>query len=107
MNRQMKRMMKRQEAAEEARPRVRAGAAPAGRAPRTVRRGDDGRPKKTRTRPRTYVRESVAELKRVDWPSRRQVQTYTIVVLACVVVLGILLATFDLGVSKLVVKIFA
>jgi preprotein translocase subunit SecE len=53
------------------------------------------------------VKESVAELKRVDWPTREQVVTYTTVVLICVVVLGTVIAAFDLGIAKLVVKIFA
>ena len=106
MNRQMKRMMKRQEAAEEARPRVRTAAPGATRPTRTARARDDGRPKKARTAPRTYVKESVAELRRVDWPSRRQVRTYTVVVLICVVILGAILALLDFGISEAVVKVF-
>ncbi len=106
MNRQMKRMMRRQEA-EEARPRVRA--TPAGeRRERTSRSRTQqaGAPKRTRTSARQYVKESAAELRRVDWPTRQQVITYTTVALICVVVLGTLVAVFDWGVSELVVKIF-
>jgi len=103
----MKRMMKRQEAAEEARPRVRAtpgaGTEPRRRPPRD-RQG--GAPKKERTALRQYVKESASELRRVDWPTRQQVATYTAVALICVVVLGTLVALFDSGVSRLVIKIF-
>jgi preprotein translocase subunit SecE len=105
----MKRMMKRQEAAEEARPRVQARPAAAGSGgTRTPKRPGQqpGAPKKPRTPIRQYTRESAAELKRVDWPTREQVRVYTIVALICVVVLGSVIALFDFGVAQLVLKIF-
>src|SRR5437899_9234984 len=100
----MKRMMKRQEAAEEARPRVSSGGNGGSRRPRGPQAGA---PRKTRTPARQYVREAVAELKRVDWPSAQQVRTYTLVALICVVVLGTVIALFDYGIAQLVIKIFA
>src|SRR5688500_427567 len=102
----MKRMMRKQEA-EEARPRVRA--APTGErraAAARTRSAQAGAPKRTRTPARQYVKESAAELRRVDWPARQQVVTYTTVALICVVVLGTLVAVFDWGVAELVVKVF-
>jgi preprotein translocase subunit SecE len=97
----MKRMMKRQEAAEEGRPRAQ-------QRPRPAAAQSPGRPqRKPRTAPRTFVREAVAELRRVDWPTRAQVRTYTFVVLIAIVVLGAALALFDSGVSNLVTRIFA
>ena len=99
MNRQTKRMMKRQEAADEARPKA--------ARPRATAAAGAGVAKKPRTPIRQYVKESTAELKRVDWPTGRQVRTYTIVALMCIVVLGTLIAAFDAGVSELVLRIFA
>jgi len=43
-----------------------------------------------------FVQESVAELKKVEWPSQRQVITGTTVVLIACVVVGIFLYVNDL-----------
>ena len=99
MNRQTKRMMKRQEAADEARPRAQAR-------PRTPATTAAGRPRRARTPIRQYVKESAGELKRVDWPTARQVRIYTTVTVVCVVLLGTIVALFDFGISELVLRIF-
>ena len=101
----MKRMMKRQEAAEEARPRVQARERPK-LSERASGSATSGRPKKPRTPPRQYVRESIAELKRVDWPTRHQVWVYTVVTLICVAALGTVIAAFDFGIGELIIKVF-
>lgn len=48
-----------------------------------------------------FFRESFRELKRVRWPSRREVTTYTAVALLVCFVMGALVWGFDIGVSKL------
>jgi len=50
----------------------------------------------------TFVQEVWAELKKVHWPSRKEVTTATIVVLAVVVIVAVFLGLVDFGVSRLV-----
>ena len=49
-----------------------------------------------------FVRESVAELKKVEWPSRRQVMTGTVVVIIACAIVGAYLWLIDLGLRNLV-----
>ncbi|NLW55361.1 MAG: preprotein translocase subunit SecE [Firmicutes bacterium] len=42
-----------------------------------------------------FFRNTVAELKKVAWPNRREVSTYTIFVLATVVVVALTIFVFD------------
>ena len=53
-----------------------------------------------------FLRQVVAELKKVVWPTRHQLVTYTIVVIVFVTVLALVVATMDLGFTKAVLKIF-
>lgn len=43
----------------------------------------------------TFFRNTVAELKKVSWPNRREVTTYTIFVLVTVVAVAITISVFD------------
>ena len=52
-----------------------------------------------------FVRESVAELRKVEWPSRPQVTTGTIVVIIAVVIVGAYLWIVDQGFKNLVEKV--
>lgn len=45
----------------------------------------------------SYVKEVRAELKKVTWPSFKQVKNNTLVVLACVLVIGALIWVLDYG----------
>ena len=92
MNRQAKRMMQRQKAAEE---RVRA---------QQVRRPVPAERKK-RVPPRQFLKEVRQELNKVDWPTRKELGTYTVVVLATVIVLTAFVFALDLGFSKAIVNI--
>ncbi|MCL6454748.1 MAG: preprotein translocase subunit SecE [Alicyclobacillus sp.] len=47
-----------------------------------------------------FLRESVRELKRVRWPNRREVTTYTAAALIVCFAMALLVWGFDLGVSK-------
>jgi preprotein translocase subunit SecE len=57
-------------------------------------------------RPGRYVREIISEMRKVLWPSRNDLMTYTIVVIVFVVIMVALVAGMDLGLAKLVLKIF-
>ena len=48
-----------------------------------------------------YFRETAGELRKVSWPSRREVIQLTTIVLAVMVVMGIILGTTDGGAREL------
>ena len=93
MNRQAKRLMQRQKAAEE---RVRAQQT---RRPMPTER-------KKRTPPRQFLKEVRQELKKVNWPTRQELMAYTVVVLVSVVVLTSFVFGLDYVFSKGVLRIF-
>jgi preprotein translocase subunit SecE len=66
-------------------------------------RGDD----RGRTSPATFLRQVVAELRKVVWPTQQQLITYFFVVLVFVVVVMALVTVLDLAFGKLVFEIFA
>lgn len=53
----------------------------------------------------TYIKESLAELKKVSWPTKNQTQNYTLLViglsLAMALFLGALDTIFNLGLKQL------
>jgi preprotein translocase subunit SecE len=49
-----------------------------------------------------YIRSSVAELKKVDWPTRREVVSYTLIILVSVVIATLTVSVVDYGLSLLV-----
>jgi preprotein translocase subunit SecE len=51
---------------------------------------------------RGFVAESVAELKKVEWPGRRQLVSATVVVIIAVAVVGVYLWIADLAFARLV-----
>jgi preprotein translocase subunit SecE len=93
VNRQQKRAMKKQEAARRSapRPQVKPAAAPA---------------KKQRTKPRQFLREVVAELKKVAWPTRQEVVAYSIVVLVSTIVIAAMIFGMDFVFAKAVLGLF-
>jgi preprotein translocase subunit SecE len=91
MNRQAKRMMGKRQAAGE---RV-----PAQRRPMPQE-------KKKRVGPRQFVKEVRQELRKVAWPTRKELVAYTMVVLFTVIVLTSLVFGLDLAFSKGVLKVF-
>jgi preprotein translocase subunit SecE len=52
------------------------------------------------------TRETVSEMRKVLWPSRKEMITYTIVVTVFVVILVALVALLDLGLTKAVLAVF-
>ena len=56
--------------------------------------------------PARFVRESISELRKVLWPSRNELVTYSIVVIVFVVIMVAIVAGLDIGFAKLVLLIF-
>ena len=53
-----------------------------------------------------YIRQVVAEMKKVIWPNRKQMVNYTIVVLVFLAFMTALIGGVDLGLAKLVLLVF-
>jgi preprotein translocase subunit SecE len=59
-----------------------------------------------RTSPMQFLKEVRAELRKVNWPTRKEVVSYTTVVLVAVVFLTSLVFGLDLFFSKIVLRVF-
>jgi preprotein translocase subunit SecE len=53
-----------------------------------------------------YLKQVVAELRKVIWPNRKQMITYTTVVMLFLVFMVVLISLTDLGLTKVVMMIF-
>jgi len=53
-----------------------------------------------------YIKQVVAELRKVIWPNRKQMVSYTTVVLVFLVFMVALIGVVDLGLAKLVLLVF-
>ena len=53
-----------------------------------------------------YLREVIGELRKVIWPNRKQMITYTMVVLVFLAFMVTLIGLVDLGVAKVVMMVF-
>ena len=89
MNRQMKRMQERQERAQK-----RAGSARP-TTPSAATRKTAVQERRKRTGARQFLREVRLELKQVQWPTRRELISYSIVVLVTVTVLTAFVFALD------------
>lgn len=101
MNRQMKRMQERQER------RAKASVAERREAATTSARRSAAptEGKKKRAGVRQFLKEVRQELRKVDWPSRRELISYTVVVLVTVVVMTSLVFGLDFVFSKLIFNV--
>jgi preprotein translocase subunit SecE len=97
MNRQMKRAQERAERQQKA-AGVDRRAAPATTTKRAAQQE-----KRKRTGVRQFLREVRLELKKVDWPTRKELITYTIVVLVTITVMTAFVAGVDYVFSRLLV----
>jgi preprotein translocase subunit SecE len=95
MNRQMKRAQRRQGTQVD---RAQAAA--------TARRAQV-QEKRKRTGARQFLKEVRQELKKVLWPTRQELVTYTIVVLVTVIVVTTYVFGLDVVFSRLVLNVFA
>lgn len=90
MNRQYKRAMKKQEGQR--------------KPPRPVAKAPTA--KRERTKPRQFVKEVISELQKVNWPTRQEVVSYSIVVLVAVVVIATLITGLDYVFTQAVLALF-
>ena len=91
MNREIKRRLKRDQ---EAKDRL----GPMRPAPSAQRR--------ERVKTRQFIREVQGELRRVIWPTRTEVVTYSLVVIVVVIILTFLVFALDLGFAKAIFQLF-
>ena len=72
------------------------------------KRGGAGRaPKRaSRTTPALFFRQIVGELRKVIWPTRKELLTYTVVCLVFVIFMVIIVTSLDYGFTKLVFGVF-
>ena len=70
--------------------------------------GGAGRPAKrdSRTTPALFFRQMVGELRKVIWPTRRELITYTVVCVTFVAAMMIIVTVLDYGFTKLVFEVF-
>ncbi|CAM3585699.1 preprotein translocase subunit SecE [Marinicrinis lubricantis] len=54
----------------------------------------------------SFFSDSWAELKKVKWPKRKELVSYTIVVLVTVIFVAVYFALLDLGLSELIRLVF-
>ncbi|MGP8001575.1 MAG: preprotein translocase subunit SecE [Streptosporangiaceae bacterium] len=64
-----------------------------------------GPAKDSRTSPALFVRQIVAELRKVIWPTRHELITYTTVALTFVIVMAVIVSLFDLAFYHLVTSV--
>ncbi len=95
MNRQMKRMMQRQGQLD-----------PDGTPARREPTRPAPRPAKERVGAGEYVRQVRAELRKVAWPTRAEVISYSIVVLVALLILTAIIFALDLAFGKIVIFLF-
>lgn len=71
------------------------------------RRSGSGRAdKRERTTPAVFIRQVAAELRKVIWPTRRELGTYTAVALVFVIIMTALVTSMDFGFTRLMFYIF-
>ncbi|MBV9095713.1 MAG: preprotein translocase subunit SecE [Streptosporangiaceae bacterium] len=59
-----------------------------------------------RTTPALFFRQVVGELRKVIWPTRKELVTYTVVCLVFVAVMVAIVTSLDYGFTKLVFEVF-
>ena len=70
------------------------------------RRSGSGAAKRDRTSPALFTRQVAAELRKVIWPTRNELVTYTVAALIFVVILSTIVLTLDYGFTKLMFWVF-
>jgi preprotein translocase subunit SecE len=69
---------------------------------------DKGKPAGTkRTTPALFVRQVVAELRKVIWPTRKELITYTAISLVFVLIMVAIVSLLDQGLQKGIFAIFS
>ena len=60
----------------------------------------------SRTTPALFFRQMVSELRKVIWPTRKELVTYTVVCMVFVIFMVIIVTSLDYGFTKLVFELF-
>lgn len=68
--------------------------------------GKEKRPAGKRTSPALFVRQVIAELRKVIWPTRSELINYTIVSLVFVLIMVAIVSALDWGLQKGIFQIF-
>jgi len=64
------------------------------------RSGSGAAAKRDRTTPALFVRQVVAELRKVIWPTRNELVTYTAAALVFVIIMSVIVLSLDWGFTK-------
>ena len=70
------------------------------------RSGSGAAARRDRTTPALFIRQVAAELRKVIWPTRNELVTYTVAALVFVVILSTIVLTLDYGFTKLMFWVF-
>jgi preprotein translocase subunit SecE len=62
--------------------------------------------KRDRTSPALFLRQVVAELRKVIWPTRNELVTYTAVALVFIIFMTVIVTSLDYGFTKLFFWVF-
>lgn len=65
------------------------------------------KPKKQRTSPRQFLREVRSELRKVAWPARKELISYSVVVLVSVSIITLYITGLDYVFGQLILRIFS
>jgi preprotein translocase subunit SecE len=70
------------------------------------RRSGSGTAKSNRTSPALFVRQVAAELRKVIWPTRNELGTYTAAALTFIIFMSVIVLSLDYGFTKLMFWVF-
>jgi preprotein translocase subunit SecE len=70
------------------------------------RSGSGAAAKRDRTTPALFIRQVAAELRKVIWPTRNELVTYTAAALVFIIVMSVLVLALDTGFTKLMFWFF-
>jgi preprotein translocase subunit SecE len=70
------------------------------------RSGSGAAAKRDRTSVALFIRQVVAELRKVIWPTRNELMTYTAAALVFIIFMSVIVLTLDYGFTKLMFWVF-
>jgi preprotein translocase subunit SecE len=70
------------------------------------RNGSGAAAKRDRTTPALFIRQVAAELRKVIWPTRNELVTYTAAALVFIVIMSTIVLTLDYGFTKMMFWFF-
>jgi preprotein translocase subunit SecE len=77
-----------------------------GEAPEKRTGGGRAAKRESRTTPALFFRQIVGELRKVIWPTRKELVTFTVVTMVFVVFMVVVVTSLDYGFTKLVFEVF-